>query len=161
MTPFGLFEWCRTPFGLKNAAQAFQHLIDVVGQDLPFAFILVASSSREEHHQHLTLLFNTLEESGLIVNPDKCILGVEELEFLGHRVTAAGLSPLQEKVAAVQSFPQPQTVGELMRFNGMVNFYNRFMPHASLIMTPLFAAVAGKKGKEPVEWDKPTVEAFF
>ena len=165
VTPFGLFEWCRTPFGLKNAAQAFQRLMDVVGRDLPFAFIylddiLVASSSREEHLEHLTTLFNTLEESGLIVNPDKCVLGVSELEFLGHKVTAAGLSPLPEKVAAVQSFPQPQTVGELMRFNGMINFYNRFIPHASLIMKPLFAAVAGKKGKDPVEWDKPTTKAF-
>ena len=109
---FGLFEWYRTPFGLKNAAQLFQQLIDVIGRDLPFAFIylddiLVASLSHEEHHQHLTLLFNTLEESRLIVNPDKCVLGVEELEFLGHWVTAAGLSPLREKVAAMQTFPQP------------------------------------------------------
>ena len=95
----------------------------------------------------------------MIVNPDKCVLGVEELEFLGHQVTAAGLSPLHEKVAAVQSFPQPQTVGELMRFNGLVNFYNRFMPHALLIMTPLFAAVAGKKSNDPVEWDAPTAQA--
>ena len=86
---FGLFEWCRIPFGLKNATQAFQHLMDVIGRDLPFAFIylddiLVASSLCEEHHQHLTLLFNTLEESGLIANPDKFVLGVKELEFLGH-----------------------------------------------------------------------------
>ena len=165
VTPFGLFEWCRTPFGLKNAAQAFQRLMDVVGRDLPFAFIylddiLVASSSREEHLQHLTILFNTLEESGLIVNPDKCVLGVSELEFLGHRVTAAGLEPLPEKVDAVQAFPLPQTAGELMRFNGMINFYNRFMPHVSLIMKPLFAAVAGKKGKDLVEWDPQTTKAF-
>ena len=86
--------------------------MDVVGRDLPFTFIylddiLVASSSREEHLQHLITLFDTLKESGLIVNPDKCVLGLSELEFLGHQVTAAGLAPLQEKVAAVQAFPQP------------------------------------------------------
>ena len=39
VTPFGLFECCRTPFGLKNAAQVFQRLMDVIGRDLPFAFI--------------------------------------------------------------------------------------------------------------------------
>ena len=71
VTPFGLFEWCCMPFGLKNAAQAFQRLMDVVSRDLPFAFIylddiLVASSSHEEHRQHLTQLFDTLEESGLM-----------------------------------------------------------------------------------------------
>ena len=54
VTPFGLFEWCRTLFGLKNVAQAFQRLMDIVGGDLTFAFIylddiLVASSLYEEH----------------------------------------------------------------------------------------------------------------
>ena len=57
-------------------------------------------------------------------------------------------------------YPQPQTVGELMCFNGIVNFFNRFIPHASLIMMPLFAAVAGKKSKDPIEWDTLTVQAF-
>ena len=139
--------------------------MDVDSRDLPFAFIylddiLVASLSCEEHHQHLTLLFDTLEESGLIVNPDKCVLGVEELEFFGHQVTATGLSPLQENLAAIQSFPQLQTVGELIRFNGMVNFYNRFMPHASLTMTPLFTVVVGRRSKDPIEWDLLTTQAF-
>ena len=165
VTPFGLFEWCRMPFGLKNAAQAFQRLMDVVGRDLPFVFIylddiLVASTSFEQHRQHLTQLFDTLEKFGLIVNPDKCLFAVDQLDFLGYQVTAAGLAPLTEKVSAVQNFPQPKTVGDLMRFNGMVNFYNRFVPHASLLMSPLFAAVAGKKGKDLVVWDKKVEQAF-
>ena len=58
ITPFGLFEFLRMPFGLKNAAQTFQRLMDNVCRDLPFAYIylddiLVASSSREEHIIHL------------------------------------------------------------------------------------------------------------
>uniref|UniRef100_H3GAX5 Reverse transcriptase domain-containing protein n=1 Tax=Phytophthora ramorum TaxID=164328 RepID=H3GAX5_PHYRM len=28
VTPFGLFEWTRMPFGLKNAPQIYQRLID-------------------------------------------------------------------------------------------------------------------------------------
>jgi len=54
ITPFGLFEFLRMPFGLKNAAQMFQRLMDSVLRDLPFVFvylddILVASASVEEH----------------------------------------------------------------------------------------------------------------
>lgn len=39
VTPFGLYEFSRTPFGLRNAPQTFQRLIDDVCCDLDFAFV--------------------------------------------------------------------------------------------------------------------------
>ena len=62
ITPFGLFEFLRMLFGLKNAAQAFQRLMDTVCQGLDFTFvyiddILVASQDVATHKQHLQTLF--------------------------------------------------------------------------------------------------------
>ena len=53
-TPFGLFEFLRMPFGLKNAAQTFRRFIDEGLRGLHFRYayindILVVSSSIEEH----------------------------------------------------------------------------------------------------------------
>ncbi|CAE1249039.1 unnamed protein product [Acanthosepion pharaonis] len=53
-TPFGLFEFTRMPFGLRNAAQSFQRLIDEVLRGLHFTFayiddVLIASRNIEEH----------------------------------------------------------------------------------------------------------------
>ena len=80
ITPFGLFEFCRMPFGLRNTAQTFQRFIDYICSDLDFVFvylddILVASRLHEEHLQHLRALFQQLADQGLVVNPAKCELG--------------------------------------------------------------------------------------
>ena len=40
-TPFGLFEFVRMPFGLRNAAQSFQRLMDEVVRGLPFVFVYI------------------------------------------------------------------------------------------------------------------------
>ena len=70
ITPFGLFEFLRMPMGLKNAAQAFQRLMDLVCAGLDFVFvylddILIASKSETQHLEHLKMLFDRLEENGL------------------------------------------------------------------------------------------------
>ena len=166
ITPFGLFEWTRTPFGLKNAAQAFQRLMDRVGGDLDFVFIylddiLVASTSMVEHKQHLTTLFDRLEKFGLVVNPAKCLFAVPQLEFLGHHITAAGSSPTHEKVDAVSNFPTPSKVGDLLMFIGMIQFYNKYIPHVSLTLAPLFAEIAGKKKQVDLNWTPALQQAFL
>ena len=67
ITPFGLFELLRTPFGLKNAAQAFQRLMDTVCNGLDFVFvylddILVSSTSAEQHMLHLREVFHQRQQ---------------------------------------------------------------------------------------------------
>jgi hypothetical protein len=134
------FEFLRMPFGLKNAAQAFQRLMDQVCrglEDFLFVYlddILVASSNAKEYRRHLRLLFKRLAEHGLVVNVAKCVFGVDTIDFLGHRVTVRGVKPLPE---AIHRFPQPQEAKALTEFLGMVNFYHRFMPHAASLMGPL------------------------
>ena len=117
VTPFGLFEYTRMPFSLCNAAQTFQRLMDEVCETLPFVFaylddILVASTGPEQHREHVRALFTCLHEYRLAINPAKCVIGKAMVEFLGHRVSAAGITPLPAKVAAVKNYPPPRTVRE-------------------------------------------------
>ena len=39
ITPFGLFEYLRMPFGLRNAGQSFQRFMDQVMEGLPHVFV--------------------------------------------------------------------------------------------------------------------------
>ena len=80
ITPFGLFEFLRTPFGPKNAAQAFQRLMDTVCNGLDFVFmylddILVSSTSAEQHLLHIREVLHRLTTHGLVINVSKCQFG--------------------------------------------------------------------------------------
>ena len=149
ITPFGLFEFTRMPFGLKNAAQSFQRLMDSVCHDFDFVFVylddvLVASTDEQQHHNHLRLLFERFQKYGLVINAAKCQFGVTDIDFLGHRVNCHGVMPLSVKVQAIQDFVKPTTIKGLQQFLGMINFYHRFIPTAAAILQPLFAAISCK-----------------
>ena len=78
------------------------------GATLPFVYaylddLLIASTPAEEHHAHLRQVLQRLSDHGMIVNPTKCVFGVFELDFLGHRVTADGIKPLDDKVNTVHN----------------------------------------------------------
>uniref|UniRef100_A0A5S6QIV2 RNA-directed DNA polymerase n=1 Tax=Trichuris muris TaxID=70415 RepID=A0A5S6QIV2_TRIMR len=162
-TPFGLFEFLRMPFGLKNAAQAFQRLMDTVCRGLDFAFvylddILIASRGHREHLDHLHMLFQRLHDHGLIINPAKCKFGLTSIDFLGHRIDTHGAVPLPDKVEAIRKFARPACVKALQQFLGMANFYHRFVPSAAKIMQPLYKALVDSP-KELV-WNETTAAAF-
>ncbi|BHF64898.1 hypothetical protein SprV_0200790600 [Sparganum proliferum] len=162
-TPFGPFEFIRMLFDLRNAAQTFQRLIDRVLRGLPFVYayindLLVASRNAEEHKEHLALVFDLLDQFGVVINPSKCVLGVPSLDFLGHHVDAQGLRPLSSKVEAIRGFPPPTSKRQLQRFLGMVNFYRRFLPNCADLMLPLTNLLSGPKG--PLELRGHALTAF-
>ena len=163
ITPFGLFVFPRTPFGLKNAGQDFQRLMDQIFGDIPHTFvyiddILVASETEEEHLKDLKVVLDLLRENGLVTNRKKCILGRSSIEFLGYRVDANGISPLPERVEAIRQMKRPTSVKELQRFLGMVNYYRKFIPRAAHHLHHLFDALKGKP-KELV-WDEGCSQSF-
>ena len=151
------------PFGLKTAAQTFQRLMDHVTSQLRGVFVylddvLVASPTPEQHESDIRQLFASLKRFGLVLNVGKCIFGLRQIEFLGHCVTAQGISPLKSKVEAVRSFERLHTVKALQRFLGLVNFYRRFLPGIAGTLQPLTDALAGAPSQ--LSWTETITSAF-
>jgi len=141
-TPFGLFEFCRMPFGLRNASQTFQRFVDNIFGDLKYVTcyiddILIHSFSKADHLQHLSEVFRRLSANNLRLSISKCIFCVESVDFLGCTVTADGLQPQESKVEAIKSFPTPEDYKSCRRFLGMAGFYRRFIPNFSDIVHPI------------------------
>ena len=166
ITQFGLYEFLRMPFGLRNAGSSFQRMMDQVISGLPFAYcylddLRVASRSSEEHNRHLRVLFERLRKFGLVIHLDKCTFHQSEIEFLGHHVSALGARPLSSNVEAVQQFPPPITIKDMQVFLGMVNFYRRFLPGVARVLLPLTDSLRGNKpANTPLVWSEEMTGAF-
>lgn len=85
----GLSEFNFMHFGLRNAAQTCQRFVDQVTRVLDFVYAYIddfqiASATEAEHKEHLKLLFEPLNEYGILINPAKCVFGFPEITFLGY-----------------------------------------------------------------------------
>ncbi|CAK9799789.1 Transposon Ty3-G Gag-Pol polyprotein [Anthophora quadrimaculata] len=166
ITPFGLYEYTVMPFGLSNAAQAFQRVMDDILRDLDFCRcyiddLIIASKDLEEHKKHLKILFKKLEENGLTINLNKCQFARESVEYLGCRINSQGIAPLNERVKTILEYSLPRTTKELKRFLGIINFYRRFLPDAGKIQIQLNKLAAGNKNNNrQIKWTTATEENF-
>jgi hypothetical protein len=94
VVPSGLYEFLRMPFGLTNAPASFQKAMNRVLAGLgTFAQvfiddIVIWSKTPEEHASHLQQVFARLRDAGLRLKTSKCHFGLEEVELLGHSVSA-------------------------------------------------------------------------
>jgi hypothetical protein len=163
-THSGLYEFKVMPFGLTNAPASFQSIMNKVFEQLlrkcVLVFmddILIYSSSLEAHELHLKQLFHILQEHQFFVKFSKCVFAQQELEYLGHLITAAGVATEPSKIAAVANWSPPTNVKQLRSFLGLTGYYRRFIKHYGMISAPLTQLL--KKGV-PFLWTAIAQEAF-
>jgi len=163
-TPSGHWEFTRMPFGLRNAPLSFARLMSLVmsglvGNDVLIYLndFLVVSKDVAEHEVKLWKIFSRLSEAGLTINPQKCRFFASSLEFLGHTVTSAGISPNDDKVKSISNFPVPKDQHQIKSFLGLAGFYRPFIPHFGSIASPLSRLL--KRDSEFV-WGKEQDFAF-
>ncbi|GFT45349.1 retrovirus-related Pol polyprotein from transposon opus [Trichonephila clavipes] len=73
------------------------------------------------------------------------------------------IKPLPEKVQAVLDYKQPETVGSLRKFLGLLNFYRRFLPKAAeqqYLLSEFLKGSKGKKDSKPLNWSSEAITAF-
>ena len=113
-------------------------------KDLPFCRcyiddIIIWSTTLEEHLRHLKVVFDRLRKAGLKVHPRKCVFGADNIDSLGHRISADKLEPQQDKLAAVRDLPSPTDISSLRAALGLFSYYRKFVLHFSSIAFPLNA----------------------
>lgn len=127
------YRFTVTPFGLKTSLASLTRGLDTVLSDAVKKFTIIyvddclcLSNSLEEHLTHLDLLLTNLYEANITVNFKKSQFFRREINYLGYCLSVEGLSPMPDKVKAIQNFPRPRNQKQLKGFLGLTNFYNRF-----------------------------------
>ena len=143
-TRYGHFEFTVIPFELKNAPAAFMDLMHRIFQPYLDQFvvvfvdkILIYSRSEWEHEYHLRIVLQLLRDHQLYAKFSKCEFWLTKVRFLGHVVSASGVSVDPEKVEEVMSWERPKSVFEIRRVLGLVGYYQRFIEDFSRLAAPM------------------------
>ncbi|XP_071909683.1 uncharacterized protein [Coffea arabica] len=119
--------------------------------------ILIYSKTQEEHVKHLEIVLQILREHKLYAKFSKCEFWLEEISFLGHKVSKDGIAVDPAKVEAVMNWKRPETPTEIRSFLGLAGYYRRFIQDFSKIAGPMTELT--KKGNKFI-WT-PKCESSF
>lgn len=160
----GHYEYKVMPYGVIGGPGTFQGIMnDILGPLLRRCVvvfiddILIYSNTYEEHIYHIKQVLEILQHHQFFVKLSKCFFAQQELRYLGHVISASGVSTDPRKVQIIENWPTPTSVKELRSFLGMAEYYRKFVKNFGLISKPLTNLL--KKG-ELFIWTSITEEAF-
>ena len=89
--------------------------------------IIAVGRTFEEHLTHLEAVFSHLRDANPKLQPNKCNLCRTKVDFLGHVVSAEGISTDTSKTEKVAQWPIPTCQHDVQCFLGLANYYHRFI----------------------------------
>jgi hypothetical protein len=131
-------------FGLTNAPGYLMYLMNKVFMEYLDKFIvvfiydiLIFSKTEEEHEKHLRLVLEKLRSNQLYAKFSRCEFWLTEVAFLGHAISAGGVSVDPSKVKDVLNWMPPMNVSDIQSFLGLAGYYRRFIQDFSKIAKPM------------------------
>ena len=146
MLTFGttIVRFCfkRLPYCINSASEVFQKTVssvifDIEGSANSQDDIVIWEKTLAEHDNRLRKVLLKVRESGLKLNKNKCQFCKNSIVFLGHIISSEGIRVDPSKTDAVTKMSVPQSLTELQRFLGMVNYLSKFIPNLAEVTAPL------------------------
>ena len=158
----GVLLQMRLPQGISSAPAYFQEIMQQLTSDLPGVAVylddlLVTGTDAASHLENLRRLLQRLDDKGLRLRKDKCVFAQPSVEYLGHRISNAGVSK-GSKADAVLGMPPPTDVSTLRSFLSSVQFYSKFLPDLATITEPLHRLT---RKDIPWKWGSDEEAAFL
>ena len=78
-----------------------------------------------------------LRQAGLKMKHSKCDFFKSEIHYLGHLISADGISPLLDKLDTIKNMPVLKDAKEIKQFLGLTGYYRKCVPRFADISRPL------------------------
>lgn len=162
ITKKGLFRYKRLMFGITCAPEIFQKIMEQIlkGCDGCLNYmddVIVFAPTKESHETRLRNVIQRLNEFNVTLNKEKCVYGVNEIDFLGHRLSSDGIKPTHDKILAIKQFREPHSTEEVRSFLGLVNYLGKFIPNLATVSEPLRRLI---KDNANFEWNTEQQKSF-
>ena len=151
VTPWGLYEFLRVPFGLRNAPMYFQAMMrEVLGElieEVCLVYIddvIIFGKTWEKYLAATEAVLTKLRKHQLIIKPGKCEFAKTSIEFLGMKLNGEGMRMTANRKAAIEQWPTPTSHKAMQRFLGFIQYIRAFVPRLSELTAPLHRWVSGK-----------------
>ena len=145
------------PFRLTNAGASFCRLMEMCIGDQQYVTLLfyldnicIFAETADQMLDHIEFVFSHLKEFNL----KSRIFFQTSVTFLGHILSADGVSPNPEKVAKIKDWPTPKTPKEVHSFVGLASYYCRFIPNFAKWAGPLHALIVPASFKQKIRRGK-------
>jgi len=151
------------PFGLKNAGETYQRLVNKIfrvqiGRNVEVYVddMLVKSLCIVNQVTDLRETVNTLRRYQMKLNLTKCVFGVSSGRFLGFMVSQRRIKANPEKVKAILEMQPPRTMKQLQQLTERVVALDMFISRSTDKCLPFFKIL-----KKAFVWDEECEEAFY
>ena len=143
-TAIGKFHFKQLPYGIHSTSEVFyKTVLSIISEIQGSANFqdnkVIWRKTLAGHDNRLQKVFLKVKESGLKLNKNKCQFLKESIVYLGHIISSDGIRVDPFKTGAIAKMPIPQSLFELARFLGMVNYLGKFIPNLAKVTSPLRA----------------------
>ena len=135
-------------YGLTTMPAEFQRVMDTIFSEFPHAHafiddnLVVTKGTEIEHISTVERILRKLDCENMSLKLTKCQFARRECEWLGHKITRTGITPLVRKTEPIKSLKAPKTVSQLKSFMGSIHSLHKYLPalaESSASLRPLLS----------------------
>jgi RNase H-like domain found in reverse transcriptase/Reverse transcriptase (RNA-dependent DNA polymerase) len=128
-----LYQWTRTPFGMRNSGATFIRNVQIMLQSIrnfTVSFVddlAVYSETWTDHLQHMERSLETIRTCGVTLKLCKCRFAKPEVKFVGQIIGSGRRRADPDKIAVVQRMRSPETKKQLRQALGFFSYFREYI----------------------------------